>query len=412
MAAAGTHPFSHWDEQRLTPKNRYRGLAEDYQQLAREQIICGCNVHVGISNKEAAIQTMNRAGMWLAPLVALTANSPFWLGTDSGYASFGREMWRRWPMAGIPPQFESRADYDELMQTLIEADVIKDPTKIYWDMRPSTPFDTLEFRVTDVCMTIDEAVMVTGLTRGLARSCYEHAQSHRPQPSIPAELLVAAKWRASRYGLEGELIDLEARTTVSAPRAIDNLFRFHPSRPGTRGRLARGVIPGEANTQKRNGGLAPATGAGPLWSSGRRCGLDRLRDGRRPCRPTEKRLISTTHFVGFAGLLPRPYLRWGPGLLPGIARGARGGPRGAGDGLSPARLVVVGEIAPIGVAVGPVPELRIGQRLVLQSQVEVVVGLRRIASNPMELGSLPDISGPAIRRVRDLHVDRSPIHVL
>jgi carboxylate-amine ligase len=150
-AAAGTHPFSHWGDQKVTPKQRYRGIREGYQQLAREQIIFGCHVHVGMADKEAAIQTMNRCRVWMGPLIALAASSPFWLGGDSGYASFGREMWwRRWPLAGVPPEFDSRAHYDELIDSLVATKAIKDATKVYWDIRPSTKFETLEFRVTDV----------------------------------------------------------------------------------------------------------------------------------------------------------------------------------------------------------------------------------------------------------------------
>ena len=150
IAAAGTHPFSHWEDQQLTTKARYRGIAAEYQQLASEHLIFGCHVHVGISDREAAIQVMNRARVWLAPLLALAANSPFWLGVDTGYASFRTAIWRRWPMAGTPQIFASRADYDALIDTLVQTGSVSDATKIYWDVRPSAHFETLEFRVTDV----------------------------------------------------------------------------------------------------------------------------------------------------------------------------------------------------------------------------------------------------------------------
>jgi glutamate---cysteine ligase / carboxylate-amine ligase len=206
-AAAGTHPFSPWSDQELTPKERYRGIEEGYQQLAREQIIFGCHVHVGIGDREAAVQTMNRCRPWLAPLIALAASSPFWLGRDSGYASFGREMWRRWPLAGIPPAFSSRAEYDDLIDALVATKAIPDATKIYWDIRPSSRFETIEFRVTDVCSTVDEAVMVAGLIRALARMGLARVREGEPEPDVPHALLVAANWRASRYGLEEELVD-------------------------------------------------------------------------------------------------------------------------------------------------------------------------------------------------------------
>jgi glutamate---cysteine ligase / carboxylate-amine ligase len=226
IAAAGTHPFSHWEDQQVTPKARYIGIAQDYQQLAREQLIFGCHVHVGIDDREAAVQVMNRARPWLAVMLALAANSPYWLGADTGYASFRTEIWRRWPMAGTPHAFASRAEYDALIDCLVATDSITDATKIYWDVRPSARFETLEFRVTDVCMTADEAVMIAGLARGLARTCY--AQTMRDEPLVHArpELLRAAKWRAARYGLDADLIDAHAGNSAPARSMVEKFLSF------------------------------------------------------------------------------------------------------------------------------------------------------------------------------------------
>ncbi len=226
IAAAGTHPFSHWEDQEITPKARYVGIAQDYQQLAREQLIFGCHVHVGISDREAVIQVMNRARPWLAALLALAANSPFWLGVDTGYASFRTEIWRRWPMAGTPQVFNSRAEFDALVSSLIETESITDGTKIYWDARPSARFETLEFRVTDVCMTIDEAVMVAGLARALARTAYAQAKRDVPIRHARPELVRAAKWRAARYGLDADLIDVEKERAVPATELIEKFLGF------------------------------------------------------------------------------------------------------------------------------------------------------------------------------------------
>ena len=226
VAAAGTHPFSHWQEQELTPKSRYRRLTEDHQQLAREQIIFGCHIHIGLPTREEAIQTMNRARLWVSPLIALTANSPFWLGDDSGFASFGREMWRRWPMAGIPPAFASESEYDEHVEHLIAIKAVKDATKIYWDLRPSMRYDTLEFRVTDVCLTVDEAVMLAGLVRALARTCYEQWTQEEPLQGAPLDVLTYANWRASRYGLDEDLVDIGSRATAPARDIVEKLLAF------------------------------------------------------------------------------------------------------------------------------------------------------------------------------------------
>jgi carboxylate-amine ligase len=226
IAAAGTHPFSHWEDQQLTPKGRYIGIEQDYQQLAREQLIFGCHVHVGIRDREVAIQMMNRARPWLAPMLALAANSPFWLGADTGYASFRTEIWRRWPMAGTPYSFTSRAEYDALVNSLVATESISDATKIYWDVRPSARFETLEFRVTDVCLTVDEAVMIAGLVSALARTCHAQAIGDEPFEHPRPELLRAAKWRAARYGLEADLIDVRAGRAVPASEMIETFLSF------------------------------------------------------------------------------------------------------------------------------------------------------------------------------------------
>ena len=224
IAAAGTHPFSHWGEQQLTPKERYRGIAKDYKQLAREQLIFGCHVHVGIKDREAAIEVLNRSRPWLAVMLALAANSPFWLGVDTGYSSFRTEIWRRWPMAGMPHVFSSRAAYDRLVEDLIATNSVSDATKIYWDVRPSARFETLEFRVTDVCLTVNEAVMIAGLARALARAGYEEAKRGVELSDVRPELLRAAKWRAARYGLEAVLIDTQAARAVPAREMVGKLL--------------------------------------------------------------------------------------------------------------------------------------------------------------------------------------------
>jgi carboxylate-amine ligase len=224
IAAAGIHPFSHWEDQEITPRPRYTSIAEEYEQLAREHLIYGCHVHVGITDREAAVQVMNRARLWLAPLLALAANSPFWLGGDTGYASYRTEVWRRWPMAGTPQEFESRLEYDRLVEALVVTGSVADATKIYWDVRPSARFETLEFRVTDVCLTVDEAVMIAGLIRALARTCHGQATRNDPPHRVRPELLRAAKWRAARYGLDADLIDVERGEAVAARELVERLL--------------------------------------------------------------------------------------------------------------------------------------------------------------------------------------------
>ena len=230
IAAAGTHPFSHWRDQAVTPKTRYHNLAEDYRQVFREEVVFGCHIHVGIEDREAAIQTMNRVRPWLPVLLALSGSSPFWLGADTGYASYRTEVWNRWPMAGMPQPFASRAEYDHLVETLEATGSIREPTKLYWDVRPSTRQETLEFRVADVCMGVDEAVMVAGLARALALVCHDAAARGEPDPAPRPELLRAAKWRAARHGLDAELVAVHAGTARPAAELVEGFLEA--IRPG------------------------------------------------------------------------------------------------------------------------------------------------------------------------------------
>lgn len=226
IAAAGTHPFSRAEPQPITPKPRYEGIAKEFQQLVDELIIFGCHVHVGLDDREGAIQVLNRVRPWLAPLLALSANSPFWQGRDTGYASYRTELWQRLPMAGPPQSFASRAEHDALIRALVATGSIEDATKIYWDLRLSERFPTIEFRVTDVCMSVDEAIMIAGLARALARTCYEQSLEDIPFVSIRHELIRAAHWRAARFGLNGTLIDVTAEAEVPARTLIEGLLAF------------------------------------------------------------------------------------------------------------------------------------------------------------------------------------------
>ena len=230
IAAAGTHPFSHWRDQAVTPKTRYHNLAEDYRQVFREEVVFGCHVHVGIEDREAAIQTMNRVRPWLPVLLALSGSSPFWLGADTGYASYRTEVWNRWPMAGMPQPFASRAEYDRLVETLEATGSIREPTKLYWDVRPSSQFETLEFRVADVLPRVEEAVMVAGLVRALAHTCHDAAVRGEPAPSPRPELLRAAKWRAARHGIDAELVDVLAGRARPAAELVEGFLEA--IRPG------------------------------------------------------------------------------------------------------------------------------------------------------------------------------------
>ena len=226
IAAASTHPFSPWQEQPVTPKKRYERIVEREQQLAREQVVFGFHVHVGIEDRETAVQVINRARVWLAPLLALSANSPFWLGGDTGYASYRTQIWGSLPTAGPPGHFDSLAEHDAVVKALVATGGAMDPTQVYWDMRLPQKLETVEIRVADVCTSVDEAVMLAGLSRALVRTCRERAERGEQYPRMRPELLRAAHWVASRHGLDAGLVDVEAERAVPAREVVEKLLAF------------------------------------------------------------------------------------------------------------------------------------------------------------------------------------------
>ena len=226
LVASGTHPFSDWREQAITPKDRYLELDRDFRLLAREQLICGCHVHVGVEDPENVIGVMDRCRPWLPVLLALSANSPFWQGVDSGYSSYRTEIFDRWPVTGTPPVLGTRAEYDRVVEELVATGSIVDATKLYWDVRPSARFPTVEFRICDVCLTVDEAVLVAGLTRSLVRTCHARMVRGEPVPAVRQAVVRAARWRAARDGLDGELVDLAAVRARPAAEVVDGLLAF------------------------------------------------------------------------------------------------------------------------------------------------------------------------------------------
>jgi carboxylate-amine ligase len=226
IAASGTHPFSRWQDQLIIPKEHYRVLVEAYRQLIREQVIFGYHIHVGIPDREVGVSILNDMRLWLAPLLALTANSPFWENNDTGYASYRASKWGTVPLSGPPPYFHSREEYERRVAWLVGTKSIDSSASIYWDVRLSERFPTVETRVMDVCLTVDEAVTVAGLVRALVRQCYERSLQHEAVPACPTEILRIACWRAARYGLEGELLEPTTGRLLPAHELIHKLLDF------------------------------------------------------------------------------------------------------------------------------------------------------------------------------------------
>lgn len=223
LAAAGTHPFSTWRDQQITDEAAYLALADRYAHLAREQIVFGCHVHVAIGDRELLIATMNQVRPWLAPLLALSTSSPYWHGTDTGYASYRTEVFGRWPTTGSPAVFASRAEFDEVIEQLVATEAIDDRARLYWDVRPSARFATLEFRVGDVCTSLDDAVLLAGLVSALVRRGADLARHEAPVPAARPEVLRAATWRAARNGIAGDLIDVARVRSAPAREVVDAL---------------------------------------------------------------------------------------------------------------------------------------------------------------------------------------------
>jgi carboxylate-amine ligase len=228
VAAAGTMPLS--VPLTITENPRFRRMLADYQLLVREQLICGMQVHVGIDQRDTAVQLIDRVSPWLPPLLALSASSPFGpTGEDTGYASTRTLIWSRWPTTGRAGAFATAAEYEDLVQKLIASGVISDPGMLYFDVRPSAHLPTIELRICDACPSVDTVVLIAGLFRAIVARELARLAAGEPSAAQPAAIERAAMWRAARSGLEGELVDLSGprsvpaavlnRNFVSAPRS-------------------------------------------------------------------------------------------------------------------------------------------------------------------------------------------------
>ena len=211
IAAVGTVPLSTAGDFELTSSGRFARMQEDYRLLVDEQLICGTQFHVGVADRDLAVRVIQRIGRDLAPLLALSASSPLWHGSDTGYASFRSIIWQRWPTSGATGPLESAAQYDELLADLIRSGVISDTKMAYFDLRPATEVPTIELRICDACPLVDDAMLIAGLFRALVARAVE--EDERGAPLIPTALPLqrAAVWRAARSGLTGPLLDSSRR---------------------------------------------------------------------------------------------------------------------------------------------------------------------------------------------------------
>ncbi|MFJ1732626.1 glutamate--cysteine ligase [Streptomyces sp. NPDC088254] len=217
VVAAGTVPLARVTSRDVTADPRYRRMVEDYRRVADEQLICSAQVHVDVPDRDTAVRAMCLVSPWLAPLLALSASSPFWLGTDTGYASWRTMVWQRWPTAGPAGCYRDAAEYDAALAELIASGVITDAGMAYHDVRPSAHQRTLELRICDACPRVETVVLVAGLFRALVRdACHRLARHDGPLCDGRHDRLRAATWRAARSGLEGALVHPETHRAEPA----------------------------------------------------------------------------------------------------------------------------------------------------------------------------------------------------
>lgn len=217
VVAAGTHPFSGWRGQEFTDREVYRDIRAEYRHLADEQLIFGMHVHVGVPEGVDRVRVMNAARVYLPHLLALTASSPWYQGSDTGYASFRSILWRRWPRSGPPPRFADAEELERLLRWLTETGCIDDPGRVYWELRPHHRYPTLEFRVSDVTPRLEDAVLAAALARAVVAGAVEGVLREPELPeSLAGTLIRENAWRASRDGVEAEVVDVGGPEPVTA----------------------------------------------------------------------------------------------------------------------------------------------------------------------------------------------------
>ena len=226
FGAAGTHPFSRWQDQEITDHPRYHEIVDKLQDTARGNLIFGLHVHVGIPNREIGLQLMNQARYFLPHIFALSANSPFWLGRNTGFKSYRTKVFDKFPRTGIPDYFESVAEYDSYINLLIKTNCIDNGKKIWWDLRLHPFFETIEFRICDVPMRIDETIALAALIQAVVAKIYKLMKENLSFRNYKRALINENKWRAARYGIEGSLIDFGKQEEVSTKDLIYELLAF------------------------------------------------------------------------------------------------------------------------------------------------------------------------------------------
>ena len=226
IGASGTHPFSLWTQQLITPNPRYDAIVNEMQEAARSNLIFGLHVHVGISDKNMAIHIMNTARYFLPHVFALSCNSPFWEARNTGFKSFRTKIFDKFPRTGIPDHFDNWDDYKNYVNLLIKTGCIDNAKKIWWDVRVHPFFDTIEFRICDVPMCVEESIAIAALFQAIVAKLYKLRLQNMSFIMYHRALINENKWRASRYGLDGKMIDFGKENEVETRHLIYELLEF------------------------------------------------------------------------------------------------------------------------------------------------------------------------------------------
>jgi len=226
MIAASTHPIADWDLQKHTEKERYNTLAQSMQTVVRRMLICGMHVHVGIENDDLRIDLMNQVSYFLPHLLAISTSAPFWHGIETGLKSYRMAVWNELPRTGLPPQFDSYGEYRRLVDTLVGTGVIEDASKLWWDIRPSDKFPTLEMRMTDICTRTEDSICIAALYRCLLRMLWRLRRSNQRWRQYDRFMISENRWRASRYGIDEGLIDFGKAEIVPFAELLEELIEL------------------------------------------------------------------------------------------------------------------------------------------------------------------------------------------
>ncbi|MBO6827645.1 MAG: carboxylate-amine ligase [Sneathiella sp.] len=224
LMAASTHPFADWHLLKHTAKERYDIIAQDLQAVVRRLMICGMHVHCGIEDPEVRIDLMNQVSYFLPHLLALSTSSPFWRGEVSGLKSYRLSVFDSLPRTGVPDRFDSYGEYQRLINVMVEAGTIEDGSKIWWDLRPSSKFPTLEMRMTDVCSLMEDTLCIAALYSSLLRMLYRLRRKNQRWRIYPRTLVAENRWMAQRFGVEGKLIDLGILGQVPTGDLIEEII--------------------------------------------------------------------------------------------------------------------------------------------------------------------------------------------